>query len=71
MVKQTKKLTSKATKEERKKKFMFVFMNGRQLRVKRPETIDGIDVDEFIRRNADPIWFHQNGMHELIDDDAF
>ena len=71
MVKQTKKLTPKATKEERKKKFMFVFMNGRQVRVKRPETIDGIDVDEFIRRNADSIWLHQNGMHELIDDDAF
>ena len=71
MVKQTKKLTSRATKEERKKKFMFVFMNRRQVRVKRPETIDGINVDEFIRRNADPIWLHQNGMHELIDDDAF
>jgi len=72
MVKQTKKLTfSRTTKEERKKKFMFVFMNGRQVRVKRPETIDGINVDEFIRRNADPIWLHQNGMHELIDDDAF
>ena len=71
MGKQTKKLTTKATKEERKKKFMFVFVNGRQVRVKRPETIDGIDVDEFIPRNADPIWLHQNGMFELIDDDAF
>jgi hypothetical protein len=50
---------------------MFVFMNGKQVRVKRPETIDGIDVDEFIRRNADPIWLHQNGMHEFIDDDPF
>ncbi len=46
---------------------MFVFMNGKQVRVRRPERIDGIDVDEFIRRNADPIWLHQNGMHELIE----
>jgi hypothetical protein len=73
MAKQKKKLTpaQKVAKEERKKKFMFVFMNGKQVRVKRPEIIDGIGVDEFIRRNADPIWLHQNGMHELIDDDPF
>lgn len=73
MAKQKKKLTpaQKAAKEEGKKKFMFVFMNGKQVRVNRPETIDGIDVDEFVRRNAGHIWLHQNGMHELIDDDAF
>jgi hypothetical protein len=73
MAKRKKKLTpaQKAAKEERRKKFMFVFINGKQVRVRRPETIDGIDIHEFIRRNADPIWLHQNGMHELIDDDAF
>jgi hypothetical protein len=26
--------------------------------------IDGMDVDEFIRRNADPIWLRDNGMWE-------
>ncbi|WP_198391788.1 hypothetical protein [Burkholderia ubonensis] len=69
MAKQKKKLTpvQKAAKEERKRKFMFVFMNGKQVRVWRPERIDGIDVDKFVRRNADPIWLHQNGMHELIE----
>jgi len=46
---------------------MWVFMNGKQVRVKRPQTIDGMDVDEFIRRNADPIWLHQNEMWEYID----
>ena len=73
MAKQKKKSmpAQKVAKEERKKKFMFVFMNGKQVRIKRPETIDGIDVDEFIRRNADPIWLHQNGMHEFIDGDPF
>ena len=35
--------------------------------MKRPPTIDGLDVDEFIRRNADPIWIHQNEMWEYMD----
>ena len=72
MAKPRKKLTpaQKAAKEERRKKFTFVFINGKQVRVKRPETIDGMDIDEFIRRNADPIWLHQHGLHELMDDDA-
>ena len=26
--------------------------------------IDGMDVDEFIARNADPIWLHMNGRWE-------
>ncbi len=53
---------------------MWVFMNGRQVRIKRPETIDGMDVDEFVRRNADPIWLHQNEMWEYIgteEDESF
>jgi hypothetical protein len=25
-----------------------------------------MDVDEFIRRNADPIWLHQNEMWEVL-----
>ena len=43
---------------------MTTFINGKQKRVKRLPTIDGIDVDEFIRRNADPIWLHQNEIWE-------
>lgn len=46
---------------------MTIFVNGMQKRVKRPVTIDGMDVDEFIRRNADPIWLHQNEMWEYMD----
>jgi hypothetical protein len=45
---------------------MTIFINGKQKRVKRPPTIDGIPVDEFIERNADPIFFHQNGMYEEL-----
>ena len=46
---------------------MTIFINGKQKRVKRPPTIDGMDVDEFIRRNADPIWLHQNEMWEYME----
>lgn len=77
MAKQKKKLTpaQKATKRKRQKEYMTIFMNGKKKRVKRPPTIEGMDVDEFIRRNADPIWLHQNEMWEYMDqtedDDLF
>ncbi len=41
-------------------------MHGKQVRIKRPPTIDGMDEDEFIRRNADPIWLHQNEMWDVL-----
>ena len=47
---------------------MTIFINGKQKRVKRPPSIDGMDVDEFIRSNADPIWLHQNEMWEYMGD---
>jgi len=67
MAKPKKKLTSaqRAAKKQRKKDFMTVFMNGKQVRVRREPTIDGMDLDEFIHQNADPIWLHQNGYHDL------
>ena len=69
MSKRKKKLSpaQKAAKKERQKKYMTIFINGKQNRVKRPPTIDSIDADEFIRRNADPIWLHQNEMWEYIE----
>jgi hypothetical protein len=57
----------KRAKKERRKKYKWIFINGKQVRVKREPTIDGIPVDEWIRRNADPIWLHQNETWELID----
>ncbi len=62
MAKCKRKLTAseKAEKKRRQKGYMTIFINGKQKRVKRPPTNDGMDVDEFIRRNADPIWLHQN-----------
>ncbi|HEV2987607.1 MAG TPA: hypothetical protein VG759_04145 [Candidatus Angelobacter sp.] len=48
---------------------MTIFINGKQKRVRREPTIDGISVDEFIRRNADPIWLHQNEMWEDMQEE--
>jgi len=68
MPKRKRKL-SKAEKEarrERKAKFETIFVNGKQKRVPRPVEIDGLPVDEFVSRNADPVWLHQNEMWELM-----
>jgi hypothetical protein len=75
MAKPKQKLTAaqkrarKKAKQERQKKYMWVFMNGKQVRINRPLTIDGMDSDDFIRQNADPIWLHQNEMREHLDSD--
>jgi len=55
----------KRARRERKKMFMTIFINGKQKRVPRPPSIDGLPVEEFIARNADPIWLHQNELWEL------
>ena len=69
------KLTAaeKRAKKERRKKYKWVFMNGKQVRVKREDepTIDGIPQDEWIRNNACPIWLVQNEMWEYIDPEYF
>jgi hypothetical protein len=71
MAKRKRKLTAaeKRARKKRGEEFMIIFINGKQKRVKRPPAIDGLPVDEFIRRNADPIWLHQNEMWELRGDD--
>ena len=71
MARHKRKLTTgkKAEKKNRQKEYTTIFINGKQKRVKRPPVIDGMDVDEFIRRNADPVWLHQNEMWEYMIDD--
>jgi hypothetical protein len=54
-------------KRERKKNTMIIFIDGKQKRVPREPMIDGMPADEFIARNADPIWLHQNEMWELME----
>lgn len=43
---------------------MTIFLNGKQKRVKRPQLIEGLPLDEFVRRNADPIFLQQNETWE-------
>jgi hypothetical protein len=71
MVKRKRKqaTTEKAEKKGLQKEFMTILINGKQKRVRRPPTIESMDVDDFIRRNADPIWLHQNEMWEYMTDD--
>jgi hypothetical protein len=77
MARQKKKLSpaQKTAKKKRQMEYMTIFVHGKQKRVKRPVTIDGKDIDEFIGRNADPIWLHQNELWEYMDlagdDDPF
>jgi hypothetical protein len=68
-IRQRRKLTTaeKRARRERQRKFMTIFLNGKQKRVPRPELIDGLPVEEFIARNTDPIWLRQNGLWELMD----
>jgi hypothetical protein len=60
----------RAAKKERNREFMTIFINGKQKRVRREPTIDGIPVEEFIRQNADPLWLHQNEMWDEIEDET-
>jgi hypothetical protein len=52
----------KRAKARRQAEFMTIFINGKQKSVRRPVLIYGMDPDEFIRRNADPIWLHHAGV---------
>ena len=69
MSKPKRKLTSleRAEGRRRRREYMTIFVNGKQKRVKRPPTIEGMNVDDFIRANADPIWLHQNELWEYMD----
>lgn len=72
MGKPKRKLTAaeRRARRERKKRYTTIFVNGKQKRVPRDPTIDGLAVNEFIRRNADPIWLVQNEMWEYLDGDS-
>lgn len=71
MAKPKRKLTAaeKRARHERKRKFMTILVNGKQKRVPCPPTIDGVPVEEFLVRNADPIWQHENGLLEMMPPD--
>jgi hypothetical protein len=66
-MKRNRTAAEKRRRREWRKTHMMVLINGKQKWVPRPCTIDGLPVDEFIARNADPIWLHQNELWELMD----
>lgn len=70
MGKRKRKLTAaeNAEKKRRKAEFRTVLIGGKQKRVRRPPTIDGMEVEEFIRRNADPAFLHEMEMWELMEE---
>ena len=67
VAKRKRKLTTaeKEAKKARREQYEWIFVRGKQKRVHRPPTIEGLSVDEFILRNADPLWLHQEavGVH--------
>lgn len=69
MAKRKRKLTAaeKKAKQKRREEYETIFVNGRMKRVRRPPTIDGMSVEEFIRANADPIFLHQEEMWEKLE----
>ncbi|HEX4073374.1 MAG TPA: hypothetical protein VHX68_19490 [Planctomycetaceae bacterium] len=71
MPKPKRKLTAaeRRTRRERRRKFVINFVNGKRKRVLRPPLVDGLPVDEFIARNADPIWLHEEGLWEMMPRD--
>ncbi len=56
----------KRGRRERNKKFMTIFIYGQQKRVLRPPLMDGLAMEEFIVRNADPVWLHKNELWEFM-----
>lgn len=70
--KRKKRLTAaqRKARKRRKAEFMIVFINGKQKRVRRPTLIEGLPAEEFIRRNADPLWLHQNGHWDLLNEES-
>lgn len=68
MGKRKRKLTAaeKAAQRRQRKEYRTIFINGKQKRVKQPPTVDGMDLDKFIDRNAERIWLTQNEMWEEL-----
>ncbi|TLD68207.1 hypothetical protein FEM03_23915 [Phragmitibacter flavus] len=41
------------------------FVGGKQNR-RKVRTVDGMEPDEFLRRNACDVWLHQEGHHDVL-----
>ena len=72
MTKKKGKLSAQKKTERnlRRQEFMTIFIHGKMKRVPRPPQVEGMDAEEFIHRNADPLWLHQSEMWEKINHDG-
>ena len=70
MAKRKRKRTAaeRRAKREFRRTHMRVFIHGKQKWVRRPVPVlvEGLPVDEFIAKNADPIWLHQHELWHLM-----
>ena len=66
MSKRKESAAKKRASRARRKKFMTIFINGKQKRVPRPQLMNGLPIDEFIAQNADATWLHESELWELI-----
>ncbi len=73
MTKNKRKLSAaqKAAKKKLRQETKIVFINGKMKRVRRPPTIEGLEVDDFIRANADPIFLHHEELWEYLEADDY
>jgi len=69
MGKRKRKLSAagKAANKKRRPEFQTIFINGKMKRTRRLPSIEGMSVEEFIRKNADPIFLHQEEMWEYLE----
>lgn len=65
--KKKKTAAEKVQKKLMQMEYMNIFVNGKQKRVRRPETIEGIPLDDFLQKNADPIFLHQNEDWDMLN----
>ena len=61
-------LSKKKKKRVKNSKYEWVFINGKQVKQRKPEMIDGMLVEEYIMKNADSLWLQQNEMWEYLND---
>lgn len=57
---------ARRSRKKRSKKFRIVFRNGRQVRVPLDDMVEGMPVEEFILRNAGPIFLHENELWQSL-----
>ncbi len=62
----TEKRESWTRRKRRRADLLTIFVGGRQTRVRRPQTIDGTNVEAFILLNADPIRLHRNELWQYM-----